>query len=129
MRMAELVQLVECFLDLGIDPGIPAITGFRGTNRDDLGKGRVCRHPKSVGSDGFAERARHPEIVERDNRAGLWLDPEGFRIVPGVRHRKDSRRIGFYQKVEINGHELGIVRSVAFAQTEIDKDGGPSTGH
>ncbi len=122
MRTAQLMQLVERLLDFVIYPGVPAIPGFCGTNCDDIGKGRVGGHPKTVGSYGFAERARHPEIVEWDNRAGLWFNPEGFRIIPSVGHREDARRIGFYQKVEINSHERGITRPALLAQTEIDKN-------
>ncbi len=93
--MAKRVQLVEGFLDFGIDPGFPAISGLLGTYRDDLGKGGVCAHPETVGSDRLAERTRHPEIVERDDRSGLWLHPEGFRIIARVGHRKDTGRISF----------------------------------
>jgi len=104
MRMAQLMQLVERLFYFGIDPGFAAVPRLLGANGDDIGKGRVGGHPETVGPDGLAERARHPEIVERDDRARLWFDPEGFRIVTGIGHREDSRRIGFYQKVEINGH-------------------------
>jgi len=91
------MQLVERFLDFRIDPGFPPIPGLLGANRDDIGKGPVHGHPETVGSDGLAERPRYPEIVERDDRARLRFDPEGFRIIPGIGHREDSRRIGFYQ--------------------------------
>jgi len=127
MRMAQLVQLVERLLDFGIYPGIPAIPGFCRTNRDDIGKGSVDGHPKTVGPYGFAERARHPEMVERNNRARLWFNPEGFRIISRVSHREDARRISFYQKVEINSHGWGITRSTPFAQSEIGKDCCPSS--
>lgn len=129
MRMAQLVQLVERFLDLGIYPGFLAIGCFARTNPDHIGKGAVGRNPEPVRSDGFAERARHPEIVERDDRPGLGFNPEGFRIIAGVRHRKYARSIGFYQEIEINGHERGITRPAPFAQTENDKDFRPSNRH
>lgn len=105
MRMAQLVQLVERLFYFGIDPGVPAVPCLCGTNRNNIGKGLVGGHPKTVGSYGFAERARHPEIVERDNRTGLGFDPERFRIIAGVGHRKYARAIGFHQQVKINSHE------------------------
>ena len=116
MRMAKLVELVERLLDLGIDPGFLAIRCFGGTNCYHIGKGAVGGHPETVGSDGFAERTRHPEIVERNNRPGLGFDPEGIRIITRVRHRENARSIGFQQQVEINGHDHQITGSAPFAQ-------------
>ena len=102
--MAQPVQLVERVLDFGIDPGFPPVPGLLGAYCDDIGKRRVGGHQETVGPDGFAQRARQPEIVERDDGPRLGLDPEGFRIVPGIGHREDSRRIGFDKEIEINGH-------------------------
>ena len=99
------MQLVERLFYFGIDPCFPAISGLLGADRDDIGEGCVSGHPETVGSDGLAQRTRHPQTLERDNRTGLWFNPEGFRIIPGIGHRKDPRRIGFYQKIEINSHE------------------------
>lgn len=126
MGITQLVQLVERLLDFRIDPRRLAIPGLLGANRDHIGKGRVGGHPEAVGSYGFAQRTRHPELVERDDRPVLGFHPEGFRIIPGVGHRENSRRIGFDQKIEINGHETAITLSASFAQSEIYKDCGPS---
>lgn len=129
MRIAKLVQLVERLFNLCINPGFLAIGCFCRANPDHIGKGGVGRNPEPVRSDGFAQRARHPEIVERDDRAGLGFHPEGFRIIPGIRHREDARSISFNQEIEINGHERGITRPEPFAQTESDKDSRPSSRH
>lgn len=108
MRVAHGVQLVERLLDFGIDPGLLAVGGLARAYPDHIGEGLVGRHPELVRPDGFAQRARHPEIVERDDGPRFWFHPEGFRIIPGVRHRKYARSIGFHKKIKINAHAPGI---------------------
>ena len=105
MRVTKLVQLIECLLDLSIYPGFLAVSSFGGTNIDNIGKSSVGGNLETVGSDSFAERAGHPEIVERNNGPCLRFDPEGVRIITSVGHRKYARCIGFQQQVEVNGHE------------------------
>tara|TARA_R110000824_G_scaffold209_24_gene1161 strand:+ start:10475 stop:10792 length:318 start_codon:yes stop_codon:yes gene_type:complete len=104
MRISQLVQVIERFLDFRIYPGFLAIGCLCGTYRDHISKGAIGGNPKPVGSYGFAERARHLKIVQRDDRPVLGFNPEGIRIVTGVRHREYSRRISFQQQIEINGH-------------------------
>ena len=104
MGMAKLVQLHERLLDFGIYPGFLAIGGLRGANIDHIGKGGIGGDPKAVGPDGLAERTRHLEIVQRNDRPGFWFHPENIGIVTRVRHREYARRISFQQQVEINGH-------------------------
>tara|TARA_R110000850_G_scaffold58793_6_gene136286 strand:- start:1120 stop:1437 length:318 start_codon:yes stop_codon:yes gene_type:complete len=105
VRVAQFVQLVERLFDFGIDPRFPAVARLLGADRDDFGKRAVRGHPEPVGPYRLAERPRHPEIVERNDRPGLGLDPEGFRVIPGIGHGKYARGIGFYQQIEINSHE------------------------
>ncbi len=105
MRKTQLVQTFERFLDIGIYPGFPAICGFLGTDRDHIGESDIGRDSKTVGPDGFAEGARHPKVIEWNNRPGFRFNPESLRIITSVRHREYARCIGFQQQVEINGHE------------------------
>lgn len=104
MRIAKLVQLVECLFDFGIYPGFLAILCLGRANINHISEGGVGGDPKTVGPYGFAERARQLEIVERNDRPRFGFDPESIRIITCVRHREYARCISFQQQVEINGH-------------------------
>ena len=129
MRKAQPVQAVKCFLDFGIYPRFLAIRCFRGTNCDHVGKGRIGADPETVGPDGFAEGARHLEIIERYDRPRFRFHPESVRIITRIRHREYARSISFQQQVEINGHEYQITLSAPFGQLESGTDCDPSRGH
>ena len=117
MRISQFVQPVERLFNLRIYPGFSAIRGFFGTNSNHFGKGEVGGNAEPVRPDDLAERTRHPEIIKRDDRPRLGFNPEGFRIIAGIGHREDSRRIGFQQQIKFDGHGRVINRLELQAQS------------
>ncbi len=96
MGMAELVQPVKRLFDGGVYPRLFAFPFFLRTDSNHFGEGEIGRNPETVSADGFAQRTRHPEIIERNNRPHFWFNPENVRIITGIGHRKYSRRISFH---------------------------------
>src|SRR4029450_14686 len=72
MSMANRMQADCGAFDCRIDPGFFTI----GAGKQHLGKRLVAGDRESAGPDPLGQRTRQMELVERDNRAAAWLDPE-----------------------------------------------------
>jgi hypothetical protein len=96
-----MVEKDEGILNSAVDPRAVAIFGFLRTGADNIGKDGVGRDAKPVFADGFGQRMRNVEIVERQDRPAFWLDPIGIGIIARVGHRENPAGIGAQQKINV----------------------------
>lgn len=76
------------------DPA-PAVVGAgRGTGGDNGPEGGVAGDTKPVLPDGFAQRARQMQPIERQNGTLARLHPEDIRVVACIGHREHAMAIG-----------------------------------
>lgn len=108
MGMAQCMKAFVAGLDAMADPApafvvaVRADAARRGAGVHDLRKGGVAGDREASAPQGASERMRHVEAIERKSRAEAWLDPEDFRIVAAVRHRKNSAAIGQHQEFRLD---------------------------
>ena len=114
MGMAKPVQVQITRDDPLADPALATggvILGLGGARRGaglhDFAKGFIAAHAKAPAPQGSRQRARAAEVVERQDRAGIRLDPEYVGIIPAVGHRKDAAAIGEHQQLGIDAARGG----------------------
>ena len=107
--MAQFVQPHIACLDPVTDPGFAVIAApGASASLHHLGESLVAGHLKAATPQGFCQRARQVKMVERQNRPLFWLDPEHFRIIARVSHRKNPAAIGKQKQFGINGANRGV---------------------
>ena len=103
MGEAEMVEVLVAGLDAMADPAasfisIVADRAGGGAGFDDLRERLIACHRESPSPQRARQRVREMEAIERQNRAQARLDPEDFRVVAAVRHRKDAAAISEHQQ-------------------------------
>ena len=88
------VRLYELFIDPGLLPTGPRIR----TGSHDLPEGRIACDPKTPGADPPCETPANSKIVQRQNAAGIWIEPLKLTRF-GMSHREVALRVGRQQNV------------------------------
>jgi hypothetical protein len=81
MCQTHLVQAQKRLFNIGVDPCFLPVIGAFGAQADHARKVPVAGNFKTVLPDGFGQRFRDVEAVERHDRALLRLNPERFPIL------------------------------------------------
>ncbi len=114
MGEAELVHSGIARLDPVADPGAAAVrilalaAPWLGAGAQHFAEGSVAGHLELFASQGFGQRVRQVEFVQRQNRSSSWLNPEHLWIIAGVGHRKDPAAIGQQQEFRIYRANQGV---------------------
>ncbi len=98
MGMAQPVEVLVAGGDSPADPAFGMAGARRGAGGHYLGEGRVAGDAELVLRQHLGERARAVEMVERQDRPLLRLDPEDIGIIARIRHREYPAAIGGQQQ-------------------------------
>jgi hypothetical protein len=105
MGQPQPVQVQKGGFDFAVDPCLaPAIDAF-GAQADDPGKIAVDADDETVLPDRLRQRFGNMELIERQNRPLLRLDPEGLLVFPRVGHGKDAVGISVQEQVDVDRHD------------------------
>ena len=118
MGMAEPMEEIVAAFDLVVDPGLLTV----GAMTDDRIEGAIGRHFECAANERLAQRARHFETVQRQDRAAARLDPEDLCGVPAVGHREDPGGIGAQQQIWIQNRHCGELERVARPVNRLEPD-------
>ncbi|PNU03012.1 hypothetical protein A8V01_08195 [Novosphingobium guangzhouense] len=103
MRVAKEVQVFVTGLDAVADPAAAVILVVARPARGrafvhDPRECAVAGHFESAAFQRAGEGGGYPQPVQRQDRAQARFDPENFRIIARIRHRKDSAAVGEHEK-------------------------------
>lgn len=114
--MPKRVQGLVACLNTAADPATVLPIARRGACFKHLRERGVARHGEAVASHGTGQRLRQVEAIKRQDRAQSRLNPEDFRIIAAVRHRKDAAAIGKHEQFRLDhgrGHRRMHNRRIA----------------
>jgi hypothetical protein len=120
------MKIAKRIFDIGIDPSVAPVVARFCAGGDDLSKGAICSHDKPILPNGFCQRFRQSESIQRQNCPLLGLDPECIGIVACVGHRENAIGVGAHEQIQIDSHSIclsRIARSVAMAYSPQNRPG------
>ena len=119
MGMAEPVQLEIARHDSRTDPAFAAFAVVSGAARRGAlfhhpGKGHIAGDAVAPAPQGARQRARAMKAAQRQDRAGVRLDPEHLGIIAAVGHGEDAAAIG--QQQQVGRNRAGLMGAVHAGQ-------------